>query len=73
MTNTTTYRNPWHKPGRPEYGPEFYSTDRAPRKYRGYLIYHRLPEVWDVVKDGVCVTQRAGLNGAMQAIDAILE
>lgn len=69
----TLYRNPWHKPGRPEYGPEFYSTDVAPKAYRGYLIYHRLPKVWDVVRDGVCVTQRAGFGGAKQAIDALLE
>lgn len=73
MTNTTTYRNPWHKPGRPEFGPEFYSTDAVPTEFRGYLIYHRLPKVWDVVVDGKCVTQCAGFNGAKRAIDALLE
>jgi hypothetical protein len=72
MTSLTTYRNPWHKPGRPEYGPEFYSTDRTPKEYRGYLIYHRRPEVWDVVRGGVCVTQCAGLGGAKRAVDDLL-
>lgn len=60
----TSYRNPWHKPGKPEYGPEQYRTDAQPEECCGYLIYHRLPLVWDVVKDGVCISQRAGINGA---------
>lgn len=66
-----SYGNPWHKPGRPEYGPEFYQTDANPSEYRGYLIYHRTMSVWDVVDNGVCVTQRAGINGARSAIDKI--
>lgn len=67
------YANPWHKPHGKGYGPDVYRTDAKPREYRGYLIFERIPAVcWDVVKDGVCVTQRAGLNGAKRAIDAIL-
>jgi hypothetical protein len=68
----TRYKNPWHKPGKPQYGPPCYETDVRPAEYLGYLIYHRHAAVWDVVKDGVCVTQRAGPNGARQAIAALL-
>lgn len=67
------YKNPWHKDGRPEYGPIDYVTDVEPKEYRGYLIYNRNPVVWDVVLDGVCVTQLAGPRGARDAIDRILD
>lgn len=70
----TTYKNPWHKPINNIYGPENYSTDEAPTEYRNYLIYERIfGRVWDVVKDGKCITQLAGLNGAKRAIDKLLE
>lgn len=67
----TSYTNPWHKPGKPEYGPAVYETEVAPTTYRDHLIYHRQAQVWDVVKGGVCVTQRAGPDGARRAIDDI--
>lgn len=68
----TTYTNPWHKLGR-DYGPAEYSTNAKPESYRGHLIYQRITgHVWDVVKDGVCVTQLAGPRGAREAIDRIL-
>ncbi|SDF83107.1 hypothetical protein [Thalassobaculum litoreum] len=63
------YRNPFHKPHDSSYGPAIYETDATPEEYGGYLIYRRLPNCWDVVKDGVCITQRAGPNGARRAID----
>ena len=67
---TTTYRNPWHEPRDSRYGPAFYETDARGVPYRGYLIYERIDgRVWDVVKDGTCVTQRAGPRGAREAID----
>lgn len=63
------YRNPWHKTNG-DCGPALYKTEAEPMKYRGFLIYERIKGVvWDVVKDGECVTQRAGLNGAKEAID----
>jgi hypothetical protein len=71
IMSKTSYRNPWHKEGRPEFGPAFYQTDVKADEYRGYLIYHRTMSVWDIVKDGSCVTQRAGVNGARQAIDEL--
>lgn len=67
---TATYKNPWHNPRTNTYGPAMYETDVAPKEYRGYLIYERIPgHCWDVVQDGVCLTQRAGPNGARQYID----
>lgn len=68
---TTTYKNPWHRKG---HGPPKYRTESRPTKYRGHLIYQRIKgHVWDVVKDGACITQRAGMGGAKRAIDAITE
>jgi len=64
------YRNPWHKPGKPEYGPAMYVTNVEPTHYGGFRIYHRLGNVWDVVKDGECVAQLAGPNGAKSWIDS---
>jgi len=63
---TARYRNPWHKNG---YGPEFFETEKRPRKYRGHLIYHPHGGRFDVVLDDVCLTQRAGFNGAKEYID----
>jgi len=65
----TKYQNPWHDPLKPYHGPECYHTAVEPEEYKGFLIYHRTPLVWDVVLDGVCVTQRAGINGARKYID----
>ena len=67
----TSYKNPWHTPGKSQYGPAHYVSEAQPQEYRGFQIYRRLPEVFDVVKDGVCVTQMAGPNGARSAIDAL--
>jgi hypothetical protein len=66
---TARYRNPWHKPGKPEYGPAHYTTDAEPKPYNGHLIYQRLQQCYDIVKDGVCIGQFAGPNGARNAID----
>jgi hypothetical protein len=65
----TTYRNLFHNPHDPQYGPREITTDAIPTEFQGYLIYERVRGVvWDVVKDGVCVTQRAGINGAREWI-----
>lgn len=67
------YRNPWHEPGGGQhYGPEFYETDAEPMEYRGYLVYLRLPEEGvDIVKDGVCVTQRGARSLRGKAAETI--
>jgi len=49
--------------------PEFYTTDARPIPYKGFLIYRRLPNCFDIVKDGICVGQYAGLSGARGVID----
>lgn len=70
----TSYRNPWHKPGKPEYGPAVYTTDAKPDPYRGTLIYRRIPGVvWDVVRDGECIGQYAGPTGARLFVDGLAE
>lgn len=76
---TATYKNPWYDASR-GHDPEFYTTEAKPREYRGYLIYNRIPGkpghgCWDIVKDGVCVTQRAGdtNHGLNKIIDEIIE
>lgn len=66
------YRNPWHRPGHAETGPLEYETEARPASYRGFLIYRRLPQVFDVVRDGACVTQMAGPQGARSAIDKMI-
>lgn len=74
---TAEYRNPWHNPRDPKYGPAVYRTDAKPVAYRGYLIHHRIKssspggDVYDIVKDGVCVNQYAGINGAKGYIDTL--
>ena len=66
------YINPWHNLRKSEYGPAFYQTDNKPIQYKGYLIINRIPNcVWDIVKDGKCITQRAGINGAKHIIDTL--
>lgn len=68
------YKNPWHNPRLIHTGPQFYEPHPSSPtfEYCGHQVIERIPRVWDVVKDGVCVTQRAGKNGAKQAIDAIM-
>lgn len=70
MMNAATYKNPWHRPHSSEYGPAAFTTTVKPMPHGGYLIYHRLPNVFDVVRNGVCVMQCAGINGAKGRIDA---
>jgi hypothetical protein len=66
-----SYLNPWHHPDKTEYGPRMYHCDVRAVSYGCYEIFHRLPTVWDVVRDGVCFTQRAGLDGAKRWIDSL--
>ena len=68
------YKNPLHRPYDSTYGPDFYETSATGREYRGYLIYERIAgSVWDIVRDGVCVSQYAGPSGARRAIDGYEE
>jgi hypothetical protein len=67
----TSYRNPWHHPG--SNTREDYSTDKPGIAHAGCMIYHVLPEQWDVVKAGCCITQRAGLGGAKLCAEAVVD
>lgn len=70
--STHRYRNPWHTPGVQHYGPEFYETTVRPVAYRGFQIFNRFKGSHELVKDGVCLTQRAG-GGALKSLaDALL-
>lgn len=65
------YKNPFYSPKILGSQPEI-ETDVQPIEYKGYLVYERIRgSIWDVVKDSVCVTMMAGLNGAKQAIDEL--
>lgn len=65
------YKNPWFNTGK-DNGPELFECDKDPVEYNGCLIYEREEfgyKVFDVVKDGICVAQRAGPRGAREAVD----
>jgi hypothetical protein len=67
------YKNRWHKPGANGlYGPEHYETNAQPAEYKGHSIYQRLPAVFDIVINGICIAQRAGPTGARQYIDELI-
>lgn len=67
-----TYKNLWHKENNPYSGPPSYTTNVTPVEYKGYLIYERIPyNVWDIVKDDACISQRAGPRGARDFIDSL--
>lgn len=71
--NESMYLNPWYKKYNRYSSPEYFQTKGIPIKYNGYLIFHRVPEIWDVVKNNVCITQMAGINGAKRAIDELCQ
>lgn len=59
-----------YKPGVWQAGHIDFDRERAERFAAEYNRHCRIPGVvWDVVKDGVCVTQRAGLSGAKSFIE----
>ncbi len=67
------YKNPWHRRFDNWSGPEVFQTNSEPVEYKGYLIFEKNSVQWDVVKDGVCISQLAGPNGARQKIDQIID
>lgn len=66
------YKNPWHNPASSFSKPEFVCHSH-PINYMGYQIFHRGKSksypIFDVLKEGACVTQRNSLNAAMNFID----
>ncbi|MFB6456526.1 hypothetical protein ACE38W_14730 [Chitinophaga sp. Hz27] len=71
------YKNPFHKKGYQDSSPVI-ATEAIPIIYKGHEIYHRIKSntpggnVFDIVKDGTCVGMNAGINGAKQKIDLLL-
>lgn len=70
------YKNSWYETlGRKNlsHDPPVYSTNVTPTEYKGYLIFERIPKTcFDVVKEGVCISQCMGLNGAKRRIEQFL-
>jgi hypothetical protein len=62
------YKNPWAKSYEPQ---EYIRNCQPPIDHAGCKIYHVLPEQWDTVKNGVCIAQRCGLEGAKHAADLV--
>ena len=65
-----TYTNPWHIPGN-FYSPKEFTRDIKPIIHAGCEIYKVNKDQYDVVKSGVCIAQRAGLNGAKKCAEAV--
>lgn len=64
---THTFRNPWAKPTEPQ----DYVRNIEPVEYLGCEIFHVFPNQFDVVKSGVCISQRVGMEGAKQAAEVV--
>ena len=70
-----SYKNSFHSKYYQDSAP-IIKTDVIPTLYKGYEIYHRIKSsspggnVFDIVKDGVCVGMNAGINGAKRKIDS---
>lgn len=71
--NQIHVKNPWHKPG---HNQEYYDYSGRPhQEYRGYDLYTAIkgkPGACqiDIVLNGECIAQMAGMNGAKGFIDA---
>jgi hypothetical protein len=69
-----TYKNSFYDNDKKDRNPVL-TTDLKPVEYKGYLIYHRINStiksgnVFDIVKDDICIGMYAGINGAKQRID----
>jgi hypothetical protein len=66
---THTYRNPWAAP----HEPQEYRRDVEPIEYEGCLIFRVTKAQFDVVKNGVCIAQRGGLDGAKLASEVVMD
>lgn len=66
-----TYRNPFHSANYTGSEPVI-TTDVTPQEYREHLIFKIHSARYDVVKDGVMVTQAAGPSGARHLVDELI-
>lgn len=58
-----SYKNTCYRADGYGYGPPIYEPERFVKHCEGYDIYYRAA-CFDIVKDGACVMQMAGINGA---------
>lgn len=64
------YLNPFNFTGSEPY----FENEKDPKEYRGYQIFQRVKNsVFDVVKDGVLWSMRAGRQGAKKYIDTLAD
>lgn len=62
-----TYINPWAK----DYEPKEYTRNATPIDYNGCQIVKVHQFQYDVVKNGVCIGQRCGMEGAKMCADIV--
>lgn len=67
-THTTSYVNKFYNKNYTNSVP-IITVDSEPTLYKGYNIYKRYSQMFDIVKDGICVGMCAGLDGAKRRID----
>jgi len=74
----TSYKNSFYNKSN-TFSVPFIKTTAKAVLYRGYLIYHRLRtttpqnDIFDIVKNSVCVGMNAGINGAKIKIDKLID
>ena len=77
MLNFYIYKNSFYNKDN-KLSKEFIETNVRPKEYKGYLIYHRINsgskwgDVFDVVKDDVCIKMCTGIGYARQFIDSLI-
>jgi hypothetical protein len=70
----TNYKNSFYIPDNP-YSYEFLQCFKEPIEYKDHLIYRRVVSmedggnIYDVVKDNICIGMYAGLDGAKKFVD----
>jgi len=62
-----TYTNPWAKDNEPK----IYTRNAVPVDYKDCQIVKVNSNQYDVVKSGVCIGQRGGLEGAKKIADLV--
>jgi hypothetical protein len=64
----TSYKNKFYNKNFQNSTP-IITVNSLPVLYKGYNIYKRFSNLFDIVKNGICVGMCAGLEGAKRRID----
>ena len=78
-TEIIKYKNSFYKAKENNpYSPEYFNynpgTGEGVEEYKGHTIYARWDRFalcYDIVKDGICISQMAGPNGAKRKVDEL--